>query len=103
MGEEDIDEAIRLLSQCKSSLEDDADKYDPKAETDDIVSKIFRKISEMLNVVEQGGFVRFDEVEKKVLRLGYTRDHLNRCLEEYSREDMAVLYVNDQRTKIRMA
>ena len=117
LDEVDVDEAIRLVGASKSSLEDDVatgKARDPRAgggggaggavDADDAVSKIFRKITEMLKARqgEADAHVKYSELEERVLRMGMTRELLDRTLEEYSRPDVGVLHVNRARTKVRL-
>jgi len=105
LSEDDVDEAIRLVVASKASLEDD----EPPAagvDKDDAVSKIYRKIVEFWNVLVGGGeddddlFLEYVELESKVLRLGFTREQLNKTLEVYSQ--LNSLAVNAARTKVRL-
>ncbi len=137
VSEEDVDEALRLVNASKSSLNDDeGTSHDPNADSDDVMSRIFRKICEMLNEMKakQKGqisksnnksmhldldldddndyqpmsddinksnvSIKISDVEDRLLRLGYTKELLRKTIDEYSRDDMAILQLNKNKTHI---
>lgn len=102
--EEDIDEAIRLVRASKLSLEDD-ETLEQERIRDDPISKVFRIVSDLLksrmDENERNPTVSFAEVEERVLRRGFSSDMLKRTLQEYSREDVGILYVGTNGNSIR--
>ena len=102
LEEEDVDEAIRLVRASKASLEDEnSGEFDK----DDPISRIFRIISEMLKARtdenDANPSIRYNEVEERVLRMGFKREQLKKTLEEYCRDDVGVLHMNKAGTTIR--
>lgn len=100
VAREDVDEAIRLTHQSKSSLNDESsetDSYGKKRGGEDVMSRIFRILRDCA-VVSNEKEVELQLAEAMVLRKGFTSQQLQACLEEY--EALNVIHVNNMRTHV---
>ena len=100
VAREDVDEAIRLTHQSKSSLlDDDNDEANGgnKKRGEDVMSRIFHILRDYASVSGKKE-VELQLAEAMVLRKGFTTQQLESCLEEY--EALQVIQINRTRTHV---
>lgn len=99
VAREDVDEAIRLTHQSKSSLMDEENGGDgnKKQRGEDVMSRIYNILRDYANVSGKKE-VELQLAEAMVLRKGFTTQQLQSCLEEY--EALQVIQINRTRTHV---
>ena len=101
VAREDVDEAIRLTHQSKSSLLDEDDggkKKQGGAGGQDVLSRIYNILRDYASVSTNNREIELQLAEAMVLRKGFTTQQLQSCLEEY--EALQVIQINQTRTHV---
>lgn len=93
----DIDNAISLVDSSRNSLKDDDENKDKQIMNNDIMSNIFQYIREVCSK-KQDKTVKFSDLERKLIQMGFTAKSLRDCVNEYSK--LNVLYVSEDGIQI---
>lgn len=95
VGQEDVDEAIRLNYSSRSSLEEDEEGNARYAE--DVVSNIYSIIRDF-SALQRQEMLSYPAIEGMVVKKGFSVQQLQQTLQEYS--ELGVLKVDDDRMNI---
>ena len=86
---EDVDEALRLMDACKTSIMDDSGKeggkffiYIIEFKRMDTASAIYSLIKELFNKAKTYKLKR-DLIENEIIPLGYSQENIRKCISEY--------------------
>ena len=95
---DDITEARRLMTLCRTSILDAGDEVDQARQARDPISIVYNLIREHHDAVS-GPAVNVSDILPKVLARGCTKEQLAECLTEY--EQLSVWQLNSDRSIIR--
>jgi len=90
----DVEEAARLMIECKSDLNDDDDDV-KRGDADSVIGQIFQIVKDVASGKKTA---KYATVAARVKSKGFTDDDLNRTLSHY--ETLDILVVNETRDKI---
>ena len=95
---DDITEARRLMTLCRTSILDANDEVDDARKARDPISTVYNLIREHVDAIS-GPAVNVSDILPKVLARGCTKEQLAECLTEY--EQLGVWMLNPERSIIR--
>ena len=100
MSRDDIAEARRLMTLCRTSILDAGEEVENARQARDPISIVYNLIREHVDAVS-GPAVNVSDILPKVLARGCTKEHLAETLTEY--EQLGVWHLNHDRSIIRFA
>ena len=93
----DIDNAINLVDSSRNSLQDEDEDREKKNMKNDVMSSVFQYIR-LVCSKRQDKTVKYTDLERKLIQMGFTKESLNDCVNEYSK--LNVLYISEDGTQI---
>merc|ERR1719162_422237 len=100
VSRDDIAEARRLMTLCRTSILDAGEEVENARQARDPISIVYNLIREHVDAVS-GPAVNVSDILPKVLARGCTKEHLAETLTEY--EQLGVWHLNHDRSIIRFA
>ena len=81
VSKEDVDEALRLMDKCRSSIVDEAPKEGDLKKTD-VISAVFTIIKEVFEKSKKWK-LKLDFLQEIVKSKGYSQENFQKCIQQY--------------------